>query len=191
MPRWVDYLGGFNLSFRRSVLEELGGYDETYRMASGEDNDLSYRVAEAGWRLVFTPRARVAHIHEDRLHRYLKTQFWHGYWRMKLYRRHPQKSLGDAYGTPLDLVQPPLAASSLGFLPLVWSVPGLWAWTLVTGSLIALQLNQIIRLAWTYRRLNCLSYVGVLFIRSYVRAVGACLGLVRFFQSRPEQVEER
>ena len=41
-------LGGF-LLLRRSMLEELGGFDEGFRLY-GEDIDLAYRAMRAGCR---------------------------------------------------------------------------------------------------------------------------------------------
>ena len=45
---------------RRSVMVELGGYDETYRMYF-EDIDLAFRARQAGHRSVVVPSARVEH----------------------------------------------------------------------------------------------------------------------------------
>ncbi|MBI4639086.1 MAG: glycosyltransferase, partial [Candidatus Tectomicrobia bacterium] len=108
MPSSVDYLGSFNLSYRREVLEETGGFNETYREASGEDNDLSYRVKKAGYTLLFDPTIVVAHHHPERLFRYLRQQFKHGYWRVLLYLQHPTMIKGDGYSGVGDLAQPPL-----------------------------------------------------------------------------------
>ena len=123
MPRDVNYLGAFNVSYRRAVLEQVGGFDESYGMASGEDNDLAYSVVKRGYGLVFTRDAKVAHYHPDNLLRYLRRQFWHGYWRTKVYRNHPHMAGGDAYGGLADLVQPPLALATLCLLPFLFIAP--------------------------------------------------------------------
>ena len=38
MPRETQFLGSFNVSFRHRVLQEEGGFDESFHWASGEDN---------------------------------------------------------------------------------------------------------------------------------------------------------
>lgn len=60
----VDHIMGCNMSFRRGVLAELGGFREDYPGISGvrEDTDMSLRVAALGYRLVFNPAAVVDHI---------------------------------------------------------------------------------------------------------------------------------
>ena len=54
-------LGGF-LLLRRTMLEELGGFDEGFRLY-GEDIDLCYRAARAGWERWYVPAAVVTHRH--------------------------------------------------------------------------------------------------------------------------------
>ncbi|WP_265523561.1 glycosyltransferase family 2 protein [Oerskovia flava] len=58
----VDHLLGANMSFRRSVLAELGGIRGNYPgTCLCEESDISLRVATRG-RLVFNPRAVVRHV---------------------------------------------------------------------------------------------------------------------------------
>lgn len=60
----VDHIIGCNMSFRREVLAELGGFREDYPGVSGvrEDSDMCLRVRAAGYKLLFTPYAVVTHI---------------------------------------------------------------------------------------------------------------------------------
>lgn len=60
----VDHIMGCNMSFRRSVLAELGGFCEDYPGISGvcEDTDMSMRVGRIGYRLLFNPAAVVDHV---------------------------------------------------------------------------------------------------------------------------------
>ncbi len=56
----VDVLAGSLMMMRRSVLGQVGFFDEEYFMY-GEDIDLSYRIKKAGWRIVYTPKTKVIH----------------------------------------------------------------------------------------------------------------------------------
>ena len=49
-----------NMGYRRSVLDEAGGFNERYRM-SAEDTDLAWRSREAGARSAWAPDALVYH----------------------------------------------------------------------------------------------------------------------------------
>jgi GT2 family glycosyltransferase len=62
-PVDVDHLLGANMSFRRSVLDQLGGIRDGYKgTCMREETDLCLRVVGAGYRLVFTPDAVVEHL---------------------------------------------------------------------------------------------------------------------------------
>lgn len=54
---WPD---GCAALYRRSMLDEIGGFDETF-FAYGEDAELGLRARIAGWRCVYAPRALVFH----------------------------------------------------------------------------------------------------------------------------------
>jgi GT2 family glycosyltransferase len=62
-PVPVDHLLGANMSFRRSVLDQIGGIRDGYGgTCVREETDLCLRVAHAGYKLVFTPDAVVEHL---------------------------------------------------------------------------------------------------------------------------------
>ena len=125
MPRKATFLGSYNVSFRREILEKVGGFEETYKMASGEDNDLSYKIIRLGYELIFDPNNNVGHYHPSQIWKYFKRQECHGYWRMKLYRDHPWMVKGDGYSNMLDFLQPPLFTIIFLLLPLFW-LPGVF-----------------------------------------------------------------
>lgn len=56
----IDAGAGALLLVKRDVLEEIGGWDENY-FFYGEDLDLCYRIKQAGYKIVFHPKAEVVH----------------------------------------------------------------------------------------------------------------------------------
>jgi N-acetylglucosaminyl-diphospho-decaprenol L-rhamnosyltransferase len=58
--RDAGWLSGAFLMLRRSVFDELGGFDESYFMYF-EDVDLGYRIGKLGLRNVYEPSASVIH----------------------------------------------------------------------------------------------------------------------------------
>jgi O-antigen biosynthesis protein len=60
------FLFGCNNIFRKSAVLQLGGYNESCR-ANGEDTDISFRLREQGWDLVYEPAARATHLRHDNL----------------------------------------------------------------------------------------------------------------------------
>lgn len=87
-------LGGF-LLLRRAMLDELGGFDEGFRLY-GEDIDLQYRAMQAGWERWYVPQAVVRHEHKAETDKRWLTRrtLWH--WRgiLRFVRKHPQRLLG-------------------------------------------------------------------------------------------------
>lgn len=182
MPRYVDYLGAFNVSYRRTVLEEVGGFDESYRVASGEDNELAYRVKKRGYRLVFTRGASVGHYHPSNLWRYLRHQVWHGYWRMKLYRQHPDMSKGDVYSGPLDFIQPPLCVITLTLIPLALIWPFLWGGIGLLVLLdLGLQIPSTMRIVGRTGMAKHWALALITWLRGYARGLGMVAGIWNFF----------
>jgi len=84
-------LGGF-LLLRRAMLEELGGFDEGYRLY-GEDIDLQYRALRAGWERWYVPDAVVVHAHQAVTDRRLLTRrtLWHWAGIARFVTRHPER----------------------------------------------------------------------------------------------------
>ncbi len=64
-PGFVEALRTCNLAVSRPVFEACGGFDETFRHASGEDFDLCRRIRDAGHRILFLPGAPVRHPYPE------------------------------------------------------------------------------------------------------------------------------
>jgi GT2 family glycosyltransferase len=60
--RDADYCSGAALLVRRSLFNQLGGFDERYAPAYFEDSDLCFAVRRAGYRVVYQPRSVVVHL---------------------------------------------------------------------------------------------------------------------------------
>jgi len=60
-PTDVPYVVGANMLVRRAVTDEIGAYDPSLRIA--EDFDLCVRARQAGWRVIFEPKAVSEHRH--------------------------------------------------------------------------------------------------------------------------------
>ncbi len=47
---------------QKNIFEAAGGFDASYRNASGEDNNLSYKILELGSKIYFEPKSSVDHF---------------------------------------------------------------------------------------------------------------------------------
>ncbi len=98
----IDFIDTYAAAYRRDVFEEVGGFDERYRLPSTEDQELSFRVAERGHRMVFVPEARVGHLHVESVWGYARKKAKIGFYKVATLRRHPGKAVQDSH-TPLSL----------------------------------------------------------------------------------------
>lgn len=58
----VDYISGAAILIRRSLWEEIGGFDDRYAPAYCEDSDLAFEVRKHGYRVVYQPLSKVIHF---------------------------------------------------------------------------------------------------------------------------------
>ncbi|KUH95679.1 mycofactocin biosynthesis glycosyltransferase MftF [Mycobacterium sp. IS-3022] len=86
----VSYVPSAAIICRRSMLGEVGGFDETLR--SGEDVDLCWRLIESGARLRYEPIALVAHDHRTQLREWFSRRSFYGEAAAPLSVRHPGKT---------------------------------------------------------------------------------------------------
>ncbi|GAI23271.1 unnamed protein product, partial [marine sediment metagenome] len=74
-----EYIGGFecpalgtsNISYKKSVLEEVGGFDEIFSVAVGEDTDLKLNICLRNGKLAYIP-LKTTHIQDYKLGRFIR-----------------------------------------------------------------------------------------------------------------------
>ena len=93
-PVPADWMLGAFLLMRRTMLDELGGWDAGYRHYC-EDIDLCYRAAQAGWERWYVPAAVVTHAYAAVIdQRFLSRHtLWHARGMARFVRKHPDRLL--------------------------------------------------------------------------------------------------
>ena len=137
---YVDHVCTGNSAFRAAALREVSLFDET--LGYGYDNDMSYRLAAAGYRLVFCRDARSVHRWRETMWAYLVQQYGVGYGRLDLIAKHRGRARGDdVSGLRMILHAPAMlcALAALCLAMLLAVVAGPWrALALVGAGLLAL-----------------------------------------------------
>ncbi|MCX5904216.1 MAG: glycosyltransferase [Proteobacteria bacterium] len=77
----------FNMAISRDAFEKTGGFKSLYH---GEDIELSFRIKQAGFALVFNERAKVQHRRRDTIKGFVKQVLKMGEARVTLARLHPE-----------------------------------------------------------------------------------------------------
>lgn len=58
----VDYISGASIMIRRTLWEEIGGFDERFAPAYCEDSDLAFTVRKMGYKVMYQPLSIVVHF---------------------------------------------------------------------------------------------------------------------------------
>jgi GT2 family glycosyltransferase len=94
----AEHVPGCNLSVRRHVLLEIGGFDPIFRSA-GDDVDVCWRIQHAGYTIGFHPSALVWHHRRNSLSNYWKQQKGYGKAEALLESKWPEKYNGFGHLT--------------------------------------------------------------------------------------------
>ena len=123
-PADTVYLG----VFRREVLDDLGGYDESFLRA--QDWELNHRIRSAGHLVWFTPELSVTYRPRSSLKALARQYFHYGRWRRVVMRQHPGTANLRYLAAPLVVLA---CAAGLAAVPLT---P--WGLVLPGGYLVGL-----------------------------------------------------
>lgn len=104
----LPFVASNNLAVARSDFEALGGFDDSFPRAGGEDRDLCERGRALGRPLVYERAAVVRHAHEMGLHGFLRQHFEYGRGARRLHRSRVRRD-----GPPLRIEPPGFYASML------------------------------------------------------------------------------
>jgi N-acetylglucosaminyl-diphospho-decaprenol L-rhamnosyltransferase len=93
-PVPADWMLGAFLLMRRTMLEEVGGWDARYRHYC-EDIDVCYRAMRAGWERWYVPQAVVTHEYAAVIDRRFVSRhtLWHARGMLRFVRKHPERLL--------------------------------------------------------------------------------------------------
>ena len=93
-PAPADWMLGAFLLMRRTMLDDIGGWDPGYRHYC-EDIDLCYRAMKAGWERWYVPDAVVTHDYAAVIDRGFLSRhtLWHARGMARFVRKHPERLL--------------------------------------------------------------------------------------------------
>jgi GT2 family glycosyltransferase len=114
-PRRVEVIKGACMMLRRTALEQVGSFDESYFMYT-EEVDLCYRLTQAGWELWYAPQAQVIHYGEASSHQAAEAMYVQLYRsKVQFYRKHGGERRAGRFKRLVRVAYwPRLAAAGLG-----------------------------------------------------------------------------
>lgn len=150
--RYIDFIDTYAAAYRRDVFLANGGFDTIFPTPSAEDQELSFRLAEQGHKMVFAPDAVVLHIHPVSWWPYTRRKARFGYWQVLNRLRHPTKILTDSYTPPTQRIQLVLLGLMAITVLLALLNPDWWTATGVLALFFLFTGIPLIQLAWRLDR---------------------------------------
>ncbi|MHB0875268.1 MAG: glycosyltransferase family 2 protein [Anaerolineae bacterium] len=175
--RYIDFIDTYCAAYRRQVLLSVGGFDTS--IMAGEDQELSFRLAEAGHKMVFAPQARVRHLgHTRSAYAYWRKKLKIGYWKVRVHDRHPDKLVSDSHTPQVMKLQIGLVALLGGAAAGGLFIPALRKAPWLVGAAFLATTVPFARRAWAKQRLVAVAAPVLLFVRALALGCGFALGLI-------------
>ena len=176
---YIDFIDTYSAGYRKSILIANNGFDPTFPVASTEDQELSFRLARQGYKMVFVPDAKVYHLeHPRNLLEYWRKKFNIGYWKVVVHLYHPHKLFRDSH-TPQILKFQILLIGIGGLLipsGFIWSP--LWWVSGFMGLIFLLSTFPFVVKAWLKDPPVAVISPALLFLRALALGTGFAAGLV-------------
>lgn len=168
----IDFIDTYSAAYRREVLLANDGFDEQFPYL--EDQELSFRLAARGYKMVFQPTAVVAHRHSHTLARYVRKKAIIGYWKAQVVRRFPQHGVKDSHTPQVMKLQMGLMGLLLASMPLLLIT--LWAGLLTGGVLLTFFLTTLPFVAKSWGKDRAVALAAPLLLAARALALGAGYG---------------
>ncbi len=173
---FTERVATMNLLLKRSVIEELGGFDEKF--PSQYDTELGFRLSRKGYRIAFEKNAICYHFNRSTLHAYWRQQLQYGKNTVRLYFKYAGLAKGDEITDFGMNIQPVLVLVVIGcflfgiieFLRVLWYVGGI--------ILLLMFLYFVISAARTavrFKDFSAMRLVVLYYVRSFAWLVGAAM----------------
>ena len=183
--KYTGRIATMNLLLKKSVIEEVGGWDE--KLPSQYDTDFGFRMSGRGYKIAYEPTAVCYHFNRPTLKAFYRQQLQYGKNTLKLYFKHGHLAKGDEI-TDLGMnIQPILLLAVvvsflLGIIPqlrLLWVVSGL-----ILLSIFVYFVYSAVKLSVKFSDWSAMRLVVLYYVRSVAWFVGAVITTVRYLTKK-------
>ena len=162
-----------NMLYRRLALDEVGGFDERFRLAFLEDSDVAFALLDRGERILWDPAVVVRHlvlpIGRSKFGREAKKRFYNPL----LYKKHPEMYRRHLQGVVPGL--PPLHLKYMGTVTAVgaFAATGWWIPAAVAALPAALYAKRVAHAYRAHDPVSMMQAAAHPFAQTYWVARGA------------------
>ncbi len=187
--KYTDFVDTYSAAYRKEAFESVGGFDTSFTVPSAEDQELSFRLAGRGYKMVYASRAIVYHKHPSTWWRYIKRKSRFGYWRVLVHWKHPRKAVEDSHTLQVQKIQ--IALAGLIILGILGSAgnfpPGFGA--LATLSALGFLVSSLAFIRRVASKDPALAIYAVPFLLA--RAYGTLMGIAAGLATLPLRMSLR
>jgi GT2 family glycosyltransferase len=141
-----------NSMYRKSILERVGGFNP--KLVTCDDEDLDYRIRKLGYKILYTPYAKVLHYRRPTWRKFMKMAYNYGLGRMQIIKLHRETGKWFHFLPSASLfiftVFAFLSLFSQAFLWLIVAILTITITCIIALSLILSLKNRKLRMLITY-----------------------------------------
>jgi cellulose synthase/poly-beta-1,6-N-acetylglucosamine synthase-like glycosyltransferase len=181
LKKYVVRVATMNLLLKKSVIEEVGGFDEN--LPSQYDTDLGFRITSRGYKILFEPSAKCYHFNRSTVSGYFRQQLQYGKNTAKLYLKHGSLAKGDEITDFGMNIQPFLILAVIAFflLGMPEALRPLWyVSAFILAFIFVYYVFSAVRLSIKFKDAVAMLMVVLYFVRSLAWFTGAVITTVRF-----------
>ena len=181
LKKYATRIATMNLLLKRSIIEELGGFDE--HLPSQYDTDLGFRITRMGYKIVFDSTAKCYHFNRTSVGAFYKQQLQYGKNTLKLYFKHAKLAKGDEITDIFMNMQPVLILTVLALflLGIIEVLRPLWyASALILAFVTVYYIYSAAKLSIKFKDKAAMRLVVLYFVRAFAWLIGAAITAVRF-----------
>ena len=181
LKKYVVRVATMNLLLKKSVIEEVGGFDEN--LPSQYDTDLGFRITSKGYLILFEPNAKCYHFNRSTVKGYFRQQLQYGKNTTKLYLKHGNLAIGDEITDFGMNIQPFLVLAVLAFFLLGLPEMLRLLWYVSAAVLLLMFVYYIVcavRLSVKFKDASAMHMVVLYIVRALAWFTGAVITTVKF-----------
>ncbi len=196
----AEHIPGCNMSFKRTALDKIGGFDPQFR-AAGDDVDLCWRIIDQVGQIGFQPAAFNWHRRRNTVEGYWKQQRGYGIAEALLEKKWPEKYnvagyiswggrlYGQGFIKTIGVKQPRIYQGIWGSAPFqqndqtspstFQTLTLMPEWVLLTAALLALSVVGFFWQPLTYMLIPALSALGIWVVQAIKTALAGNYNITR------------
>ena len=187
---YVGRIATMNLLLKKSVLEEVGGFDEGF--PSQYDTELGFRISNLGYSIAFERTAICYHFNRPTLGAYFKQQRQYGKNTIRLYFKYSGLARGDEITDFGMNIQPVLILAALGFL--LVGIPEIlrplwWVSALILLFMLVYFVFSAAKVSVKFRDSSAMRLVVLYYVRAFAWLSGAVVASLNVVRHKKGEVK--